>query len=283
MHILIRIAEFFSLAGEEDIVTAADVNEMIDVQFIQALQDFYAKTMDVALVCVYEDNWITDASNTCDFCRKYVRRHPSLNEECRKCHRYWESIVRDKAQPVIFDCHLGLRNFAVPITIGGEYVGCSIGGQVLTAAPDEKSYLDIAKEYGINQDGYLEALKNVKILPEEKIKVTTELLFLISNSLAAVAFANFHLVQSNVGYNLPRNKAMEEWFFTNYGRIKRPISSREHDVLKLIVQGKSNVEIAQDLFISVHTVKAHVSSILEKFEAEDRVQVAVKAVREGIV
>ena len=62
-----------------------------------------------------------------------------------------------------------------------------------------------------------------------------------------------------------------------------PITEREFEVLKLIVLGKSNTEIAKDLFISVHTVKAHVSSILEKFSVEDRVQVAVKAIREGLV
>ena len=76
---------------------------------------------------------------------------------------------------------------------------------------------------------------------------------------------------------------MEEWFFSNYGNIKKPISSREFEVLKLIVLGKSNTEIANELFISVHTAKAHVSSILEKFAVEDRVQLAVKVVREGII
>lgn len=256
---------------------------MIDVQFIQSLQDFYAKAMDIALICVYENNWITDSSNTCKFCREYVRRNHVLNERCNKCHLHWENIARKESKPVIFDCHLGLKNFAVPITIDGRYVGCSIGGQVVTEKPDEKYYRKIAKEFDINEDEYISALDEVRVIPEDKIKAATELLFLISNSLAAVAYANYHLTKSGVEYKIPRNTAMEEWFFTNYGRIKRPISSREYDVLRLIVAGKSNVEIAKELFISVHTAKAHVSSILEKFGVDDRVQVAVKAVREGLI
>lgn len=257
---------------------------MIDVKLIQALQDFFAKTMDVALVCVYGDNWITDASNTCDFCRKYIRRNALLNERCRQCHREWENIARKEKKPVIFECHIGFKNFAVPIIIGEDYyVGCSIGGQVLTDKPNEKNYLEIAREFNINEEEFIAALKDVKILPEEKIKATTEILFLISNSLAATAYANYHLAQFGTDYKILRNIAMEEWFFSNYGKTKRPISSREYDVLKLLVEGKSNVEIAKELFISVHTVKAHVSSILEKFKATDRVQVAVKAVREGLI
>lgn len=61
------------------------------------------------------------------------------------------------------------------------------------------------------------------------------------------------------------------------------LTERENEVLKLLVQGKSNTEIAQDLIVSVHTAKAHVCSILQKLSVDDRVQAAVKAIKEGIV
>lgn len=61
------------------------------------------------------------------------------------------------------------------------------------------------------------------------------------------------------------------------------LTQREQDVLRLIIEGKSNTEIANDLIISVHTAKAHVCSILQKLCVTDRVQAAVKAVREKLV
>lgn len=61
------------------------------------------------------------------------------------------------------------------------------------------------------------------------------------------------------------------------------LTDREKDVLKLVIDGKSNPEIATELIISVHTVKAHVCSILQKLCVTDRVQAAVKAVRERLV
>lgn len=64
---------------------------------------------------------------------------------------------------------------------------------------------------------------------------------------------------------------------------KRKLSERELEVLKLVVKGLNNAEIAKKLVISIHTAKAHVCSILEKMCVEDRVQAAVKAVRENIV
>ncbi len=63
----------------------------------------------------------------------------------------------------------------------------------------------------------------------------------------------------------------------------KPLTEREFEVLKLVVEGKSNPEIAKELIVSVHTAKAHVGSIMQKMSVEDRVQLAVKAVREGIV
>jgi len=68
---------------------------------------------------------------------------------------------------------------------------------------------------------------------------------------------------------------------TEEGRV--PLTEREFEVLKHLVDGKSNTEIAKELIVSVHTAKAHVCSILQKMCVNDRVQAAVKAVKEGLV
>ena len=62
-----------------------------------------------------------------------------------------------------------------------------------------------------------------------------------------------------------------------------PLSERELEVLKLIVDGKSNQEIGEKLFVTLATVKTHVRSILNKLSVDDRTQAAVKAMREGLV
>lgn len=62
-----------------------------------------------------------------------------------------------------------------------------------------------------------------------------------------------------------------------------PLTERELEVLNHLVAGKSNTEIAKELIVSVHTAKAHVCSILQKMCVNDRVQAAVKAVKEGMV
>ena len=61
------------------------------------------------------------------------------------------------------------------------------------------------------------------------------------------------------------------------------LTQREYEVLKLVVDGKSNNEIAQELTISEHTAKAHVCNIIQKLVVGDRTQAAVKALKEGLV
>ncbi len=61
------------------------------------------------------------------------------------------------------------------------------------------------------------------------------------------------------------------------------LTDREMDVLALIVAGKSNKEIADELTITINTVKVHVGNIIQKLAVDDRTQVAVKALQEGLV
>ena len=62
-----------------------------------------------------------------------------------------------------------------------------------------------------------------------------------------------------------------------------PVTQREAQVLRHVAYGLSNREIALSLGISVETVKEHVQNILRKTGASDRTDVAVRAVRLGLV
>lgn len=61
------------------------------------------------------------------------------------------------------------------------------------------------------------------------------------------------------------------------------LSQREMEVLKLMVEGQSNPEIAAELYLSPNTVKTHVRGIMNKLAVDDRVQAAVVALRAGLV
>jgi two-component system, NarL family, response regulator LiaR len=67
------------------------------------------------------------------------------------------------------------------------------------------------------------------------------------------------------------------------GPATEPLTPREREVLRLVVEGFANKQIARRLLITEKTVKTHVSSILQKLGVADRTAAAVLAIRQGLV
>lgn len=65
--------------------------------------------------------------------------------------------------------------------------------------------------------------------------------------------------------------------------LHEQLTDRELEVLLLVAQGKTNQEIAEELYIALKTVKTHVSNMLAKLEVQDRTQAAVYAFQHGLV
>ncbi len=78
---------------------------------------------------------------------------------------------------------------------------------------------------------------------------------------------------------IPSRQLSRNAFKENHSNL----TQREYEVLKLVVDGQSNSEIAKTLTISEHTAKAHVCNIIQKLVVDDRTQAAVKALKEGLV
>jgi DNA-binding CsgD family transcriptional regulator len=65
--------------------------------------------------------------------------------------------------------------------------------------------------------------------------------------------------------------------------LAEPLSEREREVLALLASGRTNREIARDLFVTVGTVKSHTSNIYGKLDARNRAEALAKARRAGLL
>jgi NarL family two-component system response regulator LiaR len=79
------------------------------------------------------------------------------------------------------------------------------------------------------------------------------------------------------------SKMMEKLSKAKEHVLHEDLTNREKEILLLISEGKSNQEIADELFITLKTVKTHVSNILSKLDVDDRTQAAIYAFKHGIV
>ena len=137
------------------------------------------------------------------------------------------------------------------------------------------SETDVFAALAAGADGYI--MKGVN--PEQltsAIKAVNEGTAWLDPSIARMVLNN---INQRPSVNLSSDLSSEpSKFAKNCG-----ITTRELQVLKLIVDGMTNPQIAEELVISRATAKAHVHSILQKMCVDDRTQAAVTAMREGLV
>lgn len=127
------------------------------------------------------------------------------------------------------------------------------------------SFVDDEKVYPVIEAGAFSYLLKTTRAPE------------IAQAIRA-AFEGESVVESQV-----TNKMMQRMRTQQKKLLHEELTPRELDVLKLIGIGKTNQEIADELYIGIKTVKTHVSNILAKLNVDDRTQIAIYAHRHGLV
>ena len=199
------------------------ITDLIDLHFLQQFQDAFACAMNVASIIVDEQGPITKPSNFTDVCYKCTRTSPLGFQRCNECDIRWGKLAALKGEPQIYDCHMGLTDFAVPIIVEGQHIGSILGGQILTTPPDELAFRKKALDIGIDPEVCLEYLRNVPIVPRENIEAAAKFLFLVANIISEVGLKNLELEKQNIRETLYR-KIIEAIRKTlNIADIKRSI------------------------------------------------------------
>ncbi|CAH1189966.1 Transcriptional regulatory protein LiaR [Paenibacillus plantiphilus] len=214
----------------------------------------------------------------------------------------------DKCKLMIVDDHdmvrAGLRTYLMLEPKFDVIAEASNGLEALrmlrNSAPEERPHLILMDLMMPEMDGVEATRMIMKEFPELKIVMLTS--FLEDEKVVAAVEAGA------VSYVL-KTVSAEELIYALSGAVKgmpvmtadvsqaltrglrqrttqgadEGLTEREREVLLLIAEGQSNKEIAEELHISIKTVKTHVSNLLMKCELEDRTQLAVLAHRKGWV
>jgi len=157
--------------------------------------------------------------------------------------------------------------------------GIEVIKKIVENSPDTKI---IALSSDKNPHNILEAIKagaNAYVLKDIP---DNDLIFIIQNVAKGAFYLDYQvadIIKKNSDFILPQKKMTRAGFKAQHANL----TEREYEVLKLIVDGKSNQQIADILSISEHTSKAHVCNIIQKLVVDDRTQAAVKALKEGLV
>lgn len=195
---------------------------------------------------------------------------------------------------------LGLSSF-FSIQEDFEVIGEAINGKEGVEIALEKRpdiiLMDLVME---GMDGTEATQEILELWPEAKIIILTSFIddekvypamkagasgYILKTSTAAEianaireTFKGQHYIEDEVTTIMEEKKKEK-----NRNYLHEQLTNRENEVVQLIAKGYTNQDIADELFITLKTVKTHVSNILSKLEVEDRTQVAIYAFRHDIV
>jgi ligand-binding sensor protein/signal transduction histidine kinase len=176
--------------GDELDLGSIQLADVIDINFLQRLQDDFAKGVGVASVTVdLEGNPITKPSSYTRFCMDFTHATECGDKRCAESHRNGGKMAARLGKPVVYECHAGLIDFAAPIILEGRQIGTILGGQVLTEAPNEEKYRKIAREIGVDEDGYIEAVNEVRQLSRDRIEAAANVLYIVANNMSKTEYS----------------------------------------------------------------------------------------------
>ena len=102
-----------------------------------------------------------------DICTQFHRKNPETEFRCKKSDAFINSRVND-GEYIAYKCQNGLIDMAAPIVIEGKHLVTLFIGQIFFEEPDLKYFENQAKEFGFDEESYLEALKKVPIVSERE-------------------------------------------------------------------------------------------------------------------
>ena len=159
-----------------------EIRDFADMNKFEAIMKNWALATGLATVAVGADGkYISDCYNFTDFCIKLTR---GSKEGCRRCEKC------DREGKGVYHCHAGLIDFGIDLTVNGEKVGSVIGGQVLPEHPDEDKFRQVAREIGVDEDKYIDALAKVNVRTEESINASAELLGQVLNNFINAEYSS---------------------------------------------------------------------------------------------
>jgi len=214
-------------------LSTVKLKDVIDIDFLQRFQDDFAKGVGLASVTVDPDGTpITNPSSYTRFCMDYTHSTECGDKRCAESHRKGGEEAARTGKPVIYECHAGLIDFAAPIMLEGRQIGTILGGQVLTDVPIDAKYRKIANEIGVDEDGYVEAVQEIRKLSRESIEAAANVLFIVANSMSTTAYQQRKLkaVTNTLNDGLGQISATMEQLAASATDISNNQSNLNHEI-----------------------------------------------------
>ena len=201
------------------------MTELFDMEIIRRVQESFAVTEGISAGISDETGVaLVEHTSNCDFCSKYTKNTEEGLRRCQLCDMRGAQEAMRKKAPEIYTCHAGLTDFAAPIMVNGQFLGCFIGGQVLTEPLSEEKVRAYAEELGIPPEEYVEAASRIPVFSRKRVEQIAQYLYDMGDMLSSMAYKQ-HLTL-RLSDELQREAHMKSDFLANMSHeIRTPMNA----------------------------------------------------------
>lgn len=171
--------------------------QLIDFEKVNTLLEGFNKSTGFVTAILDLEGNVLSKSGWRQICTHFHRVHPETAQNCTISDTVLAGQMNKGEKYHCYRCLNGLIDVAVPIVIKGEHIANLFSGQFFFKSPDPVYFKEQAKKYGFNEEKYLEALKKVPVINEEKVKTIMEFLLDMTNLISDITFQKQELMDLN--------------------------------------------------------------------------------------
>lgn len=190
---------FFSYGYEpqppSDHSTPYHISELIDMSILYELFDLFYDITKIPYSIVDYNTKLLRGKGWQNICAQFHRVCPKAKEKCIKSDGY--IFTHYQGEPYVgYKCLNGLMDYGAPIIVEGQYLASIYSGQFFHEPPDEAFFRQQAKELGLDEAAYMEAVAQVPIVPESYIALIMEFYAKLGQIFASIGLERLRQIES---------------------------------------------------------------------------------------
>ncbi len=184
-----------------------NILNLIDFEEVNKLLEGFNKSTGFVTAILDLEGNIISKSGWRRICTDFHRANNETSGNCRKSDTILANKLSEDHQYQFYKCFNGLVDVAVPIVIKGEHIANLFSGQFFFEKPDREFFQKQAQKYGFDEESYLEALDEVPIISNERVKIAMDFLLNMTKLISEITFQKMELLQMNEALKISEERS----------------------------------------------------------------------------